>query len=200
MGGKFREVFILYIHWRESSQCLSPARWQMSAQCNLCLCVHVCVQEPPPKRFKLSAVPASPIVDCRIRPRRVFLRAKTNVVSLRRRRCQQHNPIKWRNGSKHSERRRRQGRGGATRLLIPLGEGRGNFSSRSRRRRRGDTEILRRRAACERGREARLNLSEKHRQRDGRQQLSCPEIKSFFFFLFLLFYFIYNSFHLQPRD
>lgn len=78
-------MFILYIHWRESSECLSPAQWQMSAKCNLCLCVRVQVRASTsrPKHLKLVKPPGAfhvPVVGPGIWPRRQFLSPPTDVV------------------------------------------------------------------------------------------------------------------------
>lgn len=165
-----------------------------------CVRVHMRTCTSRPKRLKLfghhahsmrlSSVPGFGLVD--------GFSALQPMLSFLRRCCRQQNSIKWRDGRLEWQQTHREaevrwswwwGEGGNTPLFasIPLGEGRGNFSSRSRRRCHGDTEILRRRAACA---ELGAARGEAHvstcRQRDGSQQLSCPEIKSFFFII--LFY------------
>lgn len=40
-GREFGGVFILYIHWKEASECLVVTWRQMSFECNLCTCVRV---------------------------------------------------------------------------------------------------------------------------------------------------------------
>lgn len=171
------------------------------------ICVRVCARayarvHEPPKTFKTVRPPCAfraPVVGPGIRPRRRFLSPPTDVVfppPLLS--ATEFNKTAGRalgvaantsRGGGEVEVVGRGGGGGDT----PLGEGRGNFSSRSRRRCHGDTEILRRRAACaelgaERG-EERVSTC---RQRDGSQQLSCPEIKSFFFYYYFILFIIHS--------